>query len=43
VAGLVEALARIWSGMDVVEDIAQTLKELEQLSDEEVELMLSDQ
>jgi len=43
VAGLVDALARIWSGMDIVENIAQTLKELEQLSDEEVELMLSNQ
>jgi amino acid adenylation domain-containing protein len=43
IAGLVEALTRIWGGMDVIDNIAQTLKQLEQLSDEEVELLLSEQ
>jgi amino acid adenylation domain-containing protein len=43
VAGLVEALTRIWGGMNVIDDIAQTLKQLEQLSDDEVELLLSKQ
>ena len=43
VAGLVEALTRIWGGTDVIESIAQTLKQLEQFSDDEVELLLADQ
>ena len=43
VAGLVEALTRVWGGVDVIDDIARTLKELEQLSDDQVELMLSEQ
>jgi amino acid adenylation domain-containing protein/FkbM family methyltransferase len=37
VAGLVDSLALIWGGMDIVENIAQTLKELEQLSNDEVD------
>jgi acyl carrier protein len=37
VAGLVDGLALIWGGIEVVENIAQTLKELEQFSDDEVD------
>jgi amino acid adenylation domain-containing protein len=43
VTGLVEALAQHWGGMDVLENIAQTCRELDQLSVEELEMMLSEQ
>ncbi len=43
IAGLVDALAQFWGGIEIVEAIAQTCKELEQLSVEEVESMLSQQ
>ena len=43
VADLVDGLALIWGGLDVVESIAQTLKELEQFSDDDVQMMLLDQ
>jgi hypothetical protein len=42
VEGLVGRLGRAWGGPEVVEEIARTLRELEQLSDNEVEVMLSE-
>ncbi|MET0622245.1 MAG: amino acid adenylation domain-containing protein, partial [Pyrinomonadaceae bacterium] len=42
VAGLVERLGRAWGAPEVVEEIARTLRELEQFSDDEVDLMLSE-
>ncbi|MBA3767233.1 MAG: methyltransferase domain-containing protein, partial [Acidobacteria bacterium] len=43
VAGLVKEIVQIWGGLEVVEEIARTFKELEQLSEDEVRLMLSEQ
>jgi hypothetical protein len=42
VAGLVQNLAQVRGGMDVLEEIARTINELERFSDEEVEKMLSE-
>jgi amino acid adenylation domain-containing protein/non-ribosomal peptide synthase protein (TIGR01720 family) len=43
VAELVDSLAQLWGGIGVVEEIAQTARELEKLSAEELEMMLSEQ
>jgi amino acid adenylation domain-containing protein/FkbM family methyltransferase len=43
VGGLVEMIARHWGGLEVVNEIARTWQELEQLSAHEVEEMLSAQ
>ena len=43
VEGVVDALARIWGGHETVEQIAQTIQEIEQLSEEEINLMLAEQ
>jgi acyl carrier protein len=42
VAGLVEVLASLWGGREVVEEIAATVKELSRMLPDEVELMLSE-
>jgi len=43
VEGLVSEIARIWGGVEIIEEIARTYKELEQLSEEEVKAILSKQ
>ncbi|RCJ37306.1 hypothetical protein A6770_40260 [Nostoc minutum NIES-26] len=43
VAGLTDALAKIWGDRQVVEEIAQTWQEVEKISTEEVEIILSTQ
>ena len=42
VAGLVEVLSNLWGDRETVEEIAGTLQQLERLSADEVELMLSE-
>nr|WP_315792101.1 phosphopantetheine-binding protein [Fischerella sp. JS2] len=43
VAGLIDAIAKIWGDRQVVEEIAQTWQEVEKISMEEVETILSTQ
>jgi amino acid adenylation domain-containing protein len=43
VEGVVDALAQIWGDREIVEQIAQTILEIEQLSEEELNLMLAEQ
>jgi len=43
VEGLVSEIARIWGGVEIIEEIARTYKELEQLSEDEVKAILSKQ
>jgi acyl carrier protein len=43
VEGVVAALAEVWGGNEIVEEYAQTLKELDQMSEAEVEAMLTEQ
>jgi hypothetical protein len=43
VDGLVGEIARIWGGMEIIEEIARTFRELEQLSEDEVKAILSKQ
>jgi amino acid adenylation domain-containing protein len=43
VAGLLKELARAWGDAEIVEEIARTLKEIEQLPEEAVDTLLSEQ
>jgi acyl carrier protein len=43
VGGVVEAVSEQWGGREVVEEIALTFMEIEQLSDESIEVMLAQQ
>jgi amino acid adenylation domain-containing protein len=43
VEGLVNAIAKIWGDRQVVEEIARTLKEIEQISESEAQTILSNQ
>ena len=40
VSGLLDAIAEIWGGIDAVNRIAETIYELQQLSDDQVEEIL---
>jgi acyl carrier protein len=41
VSGLLKELAQAWGGIEIVEEIAQTLKEIDQLPEETVKTLLS--
>jgi amino acid adenylation domain-containing protein len=43
VEGLVNSIAKVWGDREVVEEIARTLKEIEQISESEVQTILSEQ
>jgi acyl carrier protein len=43
IEGLVNEIARKWGGLELLDEIARTLKEVAQLSDDEVKAMLSQQ
>jgi len=43
VEGLVSEITRIWGGVEIIEEIARTFRELEQLSEDEVKAILSKQ
>ena len=42
VEGMVHALAQVWGSMEIVEEYARTLSELEQFSEAEIEAMLTE-
>jgi len=43
VSGLLKEIAQVWGGMETVEEIARTLKEIDELSEEEVKTLLAGQ
>lgn len=41
VEGLINAVAKVWGGMEIVEEIAETVKEIDELSADEVKSLLA--